>query len=137
MIEKAGGDKKILSIRGGRSDQATDLSRGEKIYTVKQGTRDIRLLSPLYDLSEGAFNKYKSQLEAEFGLWEGYAKGFQRTACWCCPFQTVQQYDTIKKELPLCWGVLERKAKEWKFQGATHLDRYLTKPRRGKAKKEG
>ena len=136
MIEKAGEGKEIINVRGGRSVQATDLSKGQKFYTVKQGTKDIQLLSPLYNLSEDAFERYKGQLDDEFGLWEGYAKGFQRTACWCCPFQTVQQYDMIKKELPLCWGVLERKAKEWKFQGSTHLDRYLNRPRRGQKASE-
>lgn len=135
MIDKAGDGKEIINIRGGRSVQATDLSKGQKFYTVKQGARDIRLLNPLYDLSEEAFERYRQQLEDEFGLWEGYAKGFQRTACWCCPFQTVQQYDVIKQELPLCWEVLERKAQEWTFQGATHLDRYLNRPRRSKNEK--
>jgi len=79
----------------------------------------------LFDLSDEAFERYKRQLEEEFGLWEGYAKGFQRTACWCCPFQTKQQYETIKKELPFLWAVLERKAKEWEFQGETSLEKYI------------
>jgi len=120
------GEKYIL-IRGGRSSQATTLSKGEKIYTVTKGKRKIRLLNPLFDLSEEAFEKYKKGLKENFGLWEGYEKGFVRTACWCCPFQTKQQYDTIKKELPFLWEILKRKAEEWEFMGDTPLEKYLAK----------
>lgn len=113
--------QKAVNIRGGKNSQATNLSRGQKYYE-KDG---MFIFNPLWDLSEQAFEKYKNLLKEQFGLWEGYDKGFVRTACWCCPFQTVQQYDTIKKELPFMWGILKRKAEEWEFMGATHLDRYL------------
>lgn len=120
------GEEYIL-IRGGRSSQTTTLSKGEKIYTITKGKKKIRLLNPLFDLSEEAFEKYKKDLEEGFGLWEGYKKGFVRTACWCCPFQTKQQYDTIKKELPFLWEILKRKAEEWEFMGDTPLEQYLAK----------
>ncbi len=125
IFNKVEEDEKIIIIRGGRAKQTTNRSKGEKFYSVKQGKREIKLLNPLFDLSDEAFERYKRQLEEEFGLWEGYAKGFQRTACWCCPFQTKQQYETIKKELPFLWAVLERKAKEWEFQGKTPLEKYF------------
>ena len=120
------GEEYIL-IRGGRSSQTTTLSKGEKIYTITKGKKKIRLLNPLFDLSEEAFEKYKKDLEEGFGLWEGYKKGFIRTACWCCPFQTKQQYNTIKKELPFLWEILKRKAEEWEFMGDTPLEKYLAK----------
>lgn len=125
IFNKIGKDEKFIIIRGGRAKQTTNRSKGEKFYSLKQGKREIKLLNPLFDLSDEAFERYKRQLEEEFGLWEGYAKGFQRTACWCCPFQTKQQYETIKKELPFLWAVLERKAKEWEFQGETPLEKYV------------
>jgi len=125
IFKKVGRDEKFIIIRGGRAKQTTNRSKGEKFYSLKQGKREIKLLNPLFDLSDEAFERYKRQLEEEFGLWEGYAKGFQRTACWCCPFQTKQQYETIKKELPFLWAVLERKAKEWEFQGKTPLEQYV------------
>lgn len=125
IFNKVGKDEKFIIIRGGRAKQTTNRSKGEKFYSLKQGKREIKLLNPLFDLSDEAFERYKRQLEEEFGLWEGYAKGFQRTACWCCPFQTKQQYETIKKELPFLWAVLERKAKEWEFQGETSLEKYI------------
>jgi len=125
IFNKVGKDEKFIIIRGGRAKQTTNRSKGEKFYSLKQGKREIKLLNPLFDLSDEAFERYKSQLEEEFGLWEGYEKGFQRTACWCCPFQTKQQYETIKKELPFLWAVLERKAKEWEFQGETSLEKYI------------
>lgn len=125
VFNKVGKDEKFIIIRGGRAKQTTNRSKGEKFYSLKQGKREIKLLNPLFDLSDEAFERYKRQLEEEFGLWEGYAKGFQRTACWCCPFQTKKQYETIKKELPFLWAVLERKAKEWEFQGETSLEKYL------------
>lgn len=125
IFNKIGKDEKFIIIRGGRVKQTTNRSKGEKFYSLKQGKREIKLLNPLFDLSDEAFERYKRQLEEEFGLWEGYAKGFQRTACWCCPFQTKQQYETIKKELPFLWAVLERKAKEWEFQGETPLEKYV------------
>lgn len=125
VFNKVGKDEKFIIIRGGRAKQTTNRSKGEKFYSLKKGKREIRLLNPLFDLSDEAFERYQRQLEEEFGLWEGYAKGFQRTACWCCPFQTKQQYETIKKELPFLWAVLERKAKEWEFQGVTSLEKYV------------
>ena len=127
MFSQLGKDEKLIIIRGGRADQTTSLSKGEKIYSLQSGKREIRLFNPLFDLSEEAFEKYKQALEEEFGLWEGYKKGFVRTACWCCPFQTKQQYDTIKKELPFLWEILKRKAEEWEFMGDTPLEKYLAK----------
>lgn len=113
--------QKGVNARGGRNGQATDMSRGKKFYEKD----DLYLFNPLWDLSDEAFEKYQQILIDEFGIWEGYSKGFVRTACWCCPFQRRVQYDTLKKELPFMWEILKRKAKEWEFHGSTHLDRYL------------
>lgn len=116
-----------MVIRGARGNQATDRSQGQKMYSNK-GTGikgDVLHLNPLYNLTQEAFDGYEKQLSEAFGIWEGYAKGFRRTACWCCPFQTVDQYDTIRKELPFLWDILRRKSDEWEFMGATHIDRYI------------
>lgn len=114
--------EEFIVIRGGRPNQKTKLSKMQKIYTTSDG---YRLFNPLYDLSEEGFEKYKSMLEAEFGIWEGYSRGFVRSACWCCPFQRKVQYETIKRELPFLWEVLKRKAEEWEFQGVTPLQKYV------------
>lgn len=116
-----GDHQKGVNIRGGRNAQATNLSSGKKFYEHD----GVYIFNPLWDLSEEVFDEYEEKLIEAFGIWEGYAKGFVRTACWCCPFQRKVQYDVIKKELPFLWGILKRKAEEWEFMGATHLDRYL------------
>ncbi len=126
IMEKANGEDFII-VRGGRSNQATNISKGQKIYDVKSGTQRVRLLNPIYDLSEKAFEKYKKQLIETFGIWEGYERGFVRTACWCCPFQRKVQYDVMQKELPFLFDILKRKAQEWDFQGVTPLDLYIKK----------
>lgn len=33
-------------------------------------------------------------------VWEGYSRGFVRTACWCCPGQCGQQAATLAREYP-------------------------------------
>lgn len=116
-----GEGQKGVNIRGGRNGQATNLSSGKKFYLHD----DVYIFNPLWDLEDESFTRYEEGLIKDFGIWEGYAKGFARTACWCCPFQRKAQYDIIKKELPFLWDVLKRKATEWEFMGATHLDRYL------------
>jgi len=110
-----------LIIRGGRAKQTLRISKGEKFYKLQEGKREFYILNPIFDLTEEAFQKNLNQLKETFGLWEGYDLGFQRTACWCCPFQTKAQYKAIQKFLPLCWNILKRKAFEWEIQTDSNL----------------
>ena len=41
-------------------------------------------------------------------LWRGYELGFVRTACWCCPFQKVEQWEKLKEHYPLLWEEMRR-----------------------------
>lgn len=45
----------------------------------------------------------KEQLEAKIPEWRGYAAGFNRTCCWCCPFQKREQYEALRKNYPLLY----------------------------------
>jgi len=59
-------------------------------------------------------------------FWPGYKRGFQRTACWCCPFQTAKQYEALRVNYPPLYERLMRMAATW----ATHdsdLERYYRK----------
>jgi 3'-phosphoadenosine 5'-phosphosulfate sulfotransferase (PAPS reductase)/FAD synthetase len=116
-------EEEFLIIRGGREKQTLQKSKGEKFYKLQEGKREVCILNPLFDLAEEAFQKKLDQLREVFGLWEGYDMGFQRTACWCCPFQTKAQYEAIQKHLPLCWNILKRKALEWEIQPESTLYR--------------
>ena len=108
----------FVLIRGGRAKQTVRKAKTTKSYQLEVGKGQMLwMLNPLYDLSEEAYGGHLAVLEQEFGLWEGYAAGFARTACWCCPFGCTQQYQALKKNMPFLWQVLKRKALEWKTFG--------------------
>ena len=49
---------------------------------------------------------YIKELE-KIPLWKGYKCGFDRTACWCCPFQSKAQWDALGEYYPLLFGELK------------------------------
>lgn len=85
-------------IRGGRPDQKTSRSGMKKIQKIKSKPL-MTIYNPLYDLTK---KEYEAELE-KIPLWDGYKKGFARTACWCCPFQNPQQWDAMKIHYPVLY----------------------------------
>lgn len=111
-----------IEIRGGRSKQSTNKAKKKGIdktlYTLGKG---VMLYQPLYTMTQEAYDGYMAKLEEDIGIWVGYSLGFERTACWCCPFHGRKQYEALKENLPMLWDVLKVKAKEWKFHGESQL----------------
>lgn len=68
----------------------------------RKGTT-IKYINPLFALSKEEYKVDMERLASE--LWNGYKKGFVRTACWCCPFQKREQWKAMKIYYPLLWGV--------------------------------
>lgn len=98
-------------IRGGRSNQKTRDSKSAKIQKIKSKPL-LTIYNPLYDMKEEDFQKEIEQLP----LWQGYAKGFDRTACWCCPFQQPTQWEALKIHYPFLWDEMQRMTKVVAFK---------------------
>lgn len=84
-------DEDYVLIRGGRASQKRPES-GTKVYQAVKSKPRMIIYNPLFELSTEDCPQW---LE-----WDGYAKGFVRTACWCCPFQRPEQYAALKSNYP-------------------------------------
>jgi 3'-phosphoadenosine 5'-phosphosulfate sulfotransferase (PAPS reductase)/FAD synthetase len=69
-------------------------------------------LNPIYYVDEKTFEEEIKKIP----IWQGYSKGFQRTACWTCPFQKVEQWEALKREYPLLWESLREMALTFEFR---------------------
>lgn len=87
------GKEDYILVRGGQPKQKTTRSGTSEIQEVKS--------KPNMIIYNPAFSMTKEQLEAKIPEWPGYAAGFRRTACWCCPFQSAEQYDALRQNYPL------------------------------------
>jgi len=97
----AGLSGEVICVRGGRPDQKTMNSKSSTYQELECGTK---LLNPLFDLTK---EEYAEELAARQDMmWNGYEKGFCRTACWMCPFQTAKQWDALKLSYPLLWNCM-------------------------------
>ena len=118
--------EKALLIRGGDSNQTNQNQRrqGNQFFCY-QKTERVFLMNPLIEMSE----KDKKEKLAKLNLWSGYAKGFNRTACWCCPFQKPKQWEAMKKEFPELYEKMSEMAETWIFpnhpSGNNHLSSEL------------
>lgn len=102
-----------LILRGGRKKQKTSRSKSNTYQEIiKSKNKTIRLLNPLYAVSDDEYNKDI----ANINIWPGYDKGFLRTACWCCPFQRSPQWEALKENYPLLWNAMREMAKSWEFK---------------------
>ncbi len=88
----------VLIIRGGRKSQKTRLSHSDK-FQVLDGKQ---IYNPIFDLDKETYNREIAGVP----LWPGYAAGFDRTACWFCPFQKKTQWEAMKKAYPFLWEAL-------------------------------
>lgn len=98
FIDSQVGDAKFILVRGGKASQKTARSNTDRLQRVKSRP-NMTIYNPAFDYTE-------EQLSAEIPEWRGYAEGFLRTACWCCPFQRKQQWDALKRCYPLLWEEL-------------------------------
>lgn len=92
---------KVLTIRGGRAKQKTSRSKSGIFQKIDEKTI---LWNPLHNLSDEEYNlKIK-----EIPKWIGYEQGFERTACWFCPFQKIAQWEAMEKHYPMLYGCLKK-----------------------------
>lgn len=96
----------VICVRGGRSDQKTGNSKSNVYQEVKDGDRVVKLLNPFFGVDKAEYERALEEVKSL--LWKGYALGFQRTACWCCPFQKHEQWACLKEHYPLLWEEMRR-----------------------------
>ena len=92
------GDADYIMVRGGKASQKTSRSKTARVQRVA-GKPHMTIYNPAYDYGD-------KQLSAEIPEWRGYAEGFERTACWCCPFQKKAQWDALRRCYPFLWEEL-------------------------------
>ena len=86
-----------LRLTGARSKQrkATSSSGAD---APLGSTPEYQAFAPIFDWTE---ESVMGMLAAhEVPLWEGYARGFARTCCWCCPGQRPAVYAAMRREHP-------------------------------------
>lgn len=94
MTEHTNGEDYVL-IRGGKSNQKRPES-GTKLLQVVKNKPNMIIYNPLYEYDTSEID----EKTADFLTWDGYKKGFVRTACWCCPFQKPQQWEALREHYP-------------------------------------
>ncbi len=99
-IESVVGSEDYILVRGGQPKQKTSRSGTAEMQAIKS--------KPNMIIYNPAFSMTKEQLEATIPEWPGYAAGFKRTACWCCPFQCREQYDALRLNYPLLFEEMKR-----------------------------
>jgi 3'-phosphoadenosine 5'-phosphosulfate sulfotransferase (PAPS reductase)/FAD synthetase len=104
----------VICVRGGRNDQKTSLSKSNLYQEVKDGDRVVRLLNPFFGVDKAEYEKALEEVRPL--LWKGYERGFLRTACWCCPFQKVEQWDAIRENYPLLWDEMRKLSKSLEYK---------------------
>lgn len=80
----------------------------------------IRIVNPLYVVDIDALSR---EFHRGFHMWPGYKHGFNRTACWCCPFQRPSQYDALRQVYPVLYERLMAMAATWRTFDS-NLERY-------------
>lgn len=93
------GDDDYVLVRGGKPTQRTTLS-GTQLYQTVESKPQMIIWNPLFEMDD-------ADLEATIPEWIGYQLGFDRTACWCCPFQKPTQWEALKKYYPLLHDELQ------------------------------
>ena len=71
-------------------------------------------MNPFFAAKEDEYNALLEELAPI--LWPGYRRGFVRTACWMCPFQTIEQWECMREVYPLMWDEMWRLSRILKFR---------------------
>ena len=87
------GEEDYVLVRGGQPKQRTALSSTQLYQTVESKPHMI-IWNPLFEMSA-------EDLAISVPEWPGYKNGFDRTACWCCPFQKPKQWTALQKWYPM------------------------------------
>jgi 3'-phosphoadenosine 5'-phosphosulfate sulfotransferase (PAPS reductase)/FAD synthetase len=116
-------EEPYIIVRGARAKQKTQISGSDVLQELDKGGGKIkRFLNPIFYMSD----EEHAEETAKLKLWKGYELGFQRTACWCCPFQTKKQYEAIRQYYPGLWETLRELHQRWEcFEGGT-FDRIVS-----------
>jgi len=109
----------VLTVRGGRKAQrmAFQNSRwvGGEFWEYRKNNRlKVPVWSPCFGFSRERYGYLLKAFKGE--LWDGYKKGFKRTACWCCPFQDSQQWEALRKNFPDLWEKMREMALTWDYR---------------------
>lgn len=106
-IKEQIGDEDYILVRGGKAKQKTSRSHTAGKQEVKSKPNMI-IYNPLFYAS-------KEQLDTPIPEWPGYAAGFIRTACWCCPFQKKEQYEALRRNYPLLFEEMKKIVAKTRF----------------------
>ena len=101
------GDEDYILVRGGQAKQKTSRSHTAK-YQNPKGKPHLLIYNPLFEATP-------EQLSAPIPEWRGYAAGFLRTACWCCPFQKQEQYEALKAYYPFLYEEMKEVVRKIRF----------------------
>lgn len=115
----------VICVCGGRSEQKTSKSKSNTYQEVKHGDRVVKLLNPFFGVDKAEYERALDEVKSL--LWKGYDLGFQRTACWMCPFQKHEQWECLKEHYPLLWEEMRRlsgKLEYKKYKGDNNRVRF-------------
>lgn len=86
-----------LIVRGGRAQETVSTSTQTATSTLS-GLENYRTYKPLWCAKKDVCEKLIDV--AGLPVWEGYERGFVRTACWCCPCQCGPQARALQANYP-------------------------------------
>jgi len=86
-----------LLLTGGRAKQANGTSM-RQADTPLGSVPEYQAYCPMFTKTDDAIDA--TLRDAGVPLWEGYARGFARTCCWCCPGQRSRTYGVLRREEP-------------------------------------
>ncbi len=85
------GSRATQMVRGSKKNKTTPHNSHPKL-------KNYKTYHPCFDLTDEA--AYDLLEKSKVPLWRGYAMGFQRTACWCCPGMCGLQAYALEKNFP-------------------------------------
>jgi 3'-phosphoadenosine 5'-phosphosulfate sulfotransferase (PAPS reductase)/FAD synthetase len=138
-----------LIITGSRAKQARGTS-SRKADDPLPSSAGFRHLAPCFDWADGETERILK--ESGMPVWDGYERGFYRTACWCCPGQRQRGYLVLRDQEPTLFRAFqtleEAAGKGWgwspsvKEHGgiadiAAHAERHLKGSKQGRLDDDG
>ncbi len=97
--------EEVVVLDGSRGDQALKKSTKTKT-SVPPGMEKYTYYHPAFDVA--AETQQEILDKSGVPVWEGYAQGFARTACWCCPGQSGQQAAALKRNYPGLFAYVQK-----------------------------
>ena len=97
--------EKCIILDGSAAKQASRLSTKTKTSGVK-ALKEYKYYHPAFDVSREIIDTILGK--SEMPIWEGYAMGFVRTACWMCPSQCGEQAYALNENYPGLVNVIRR-----------------------------